>query len=51
MEFRQGFPDELDPPVAAPGQGLQDVAVEDEGAPHPARRLQRVVEGGVVVIA
>ena len=30
-------------------QRVEDVAVEDEGAPHLARRLQRVVQGGMVV--
>ena len=39
--------DELDPPVGA-RQRVEEGAVEDEGAPDPARRPQGVVQRGVV---
>jgi putative transcriptional regulator len=44
----QAVADELHAPVGA-RQRVEDVAVEDEGAPHLARRAQRVVQRGVVV--
>jgi hypothetical protein len=45
---REARVDELDAPVGARGQRIEDLAVEDEGAVHPRRRAQRVVEAGVV---
>jgi hypothetical protein len=44
----QAVADELHAPVG-PGQGFQDRAVEDKGAPHLPRCPQRMVQGGVVV--
>ena len=44
----QAVADEFHAPVL-PRKRIKDVAVEDEGAPHLARRAQRVVQGGMVV--
>lgn len=43
--------DELDPPISATRQPIENVGIEDEGAKHPPRPLQGSVQGGMVVIA
>jgi hypothetical protein len=48
VHAHQAVADELHAPVGA-RQRVEDVAVEDEGAPHLARGAQRVVQRGVVV--
>ena len=48
VERLQAGVDEVDPAIDA-RQGVEDVAVEDEDAPDPPGRRQRVVKSGVVV--
>jgi hypothetical protein len=50
VDFLDGAQDELDAPVAT-RQRIEDGAVEDEHAVHPAVRIQGVVQGGVVLHA
>ena len=48
IERLDTLPDELDASIG-PGQGVQDLPVEDEGAPDFARRLQRMEERRLVL--
>ena len=47
VEFDDAGVDELDPAVCT-GQRIEDLGVEDEHAPDPARGAQRVVQRGVI---
>ncbi len=51
VELGHRVPDELDAPVGAGGQRVEDLGVEAERAVDTAVRFQRVVQGGVVVVA
>ena len=50
IEVDKGVADELHPPVRA-GQGIEDLAVENEGAVNPPAGVQRERQGCVVVDA
>jgi DNA photolyase len=51
VELPDRVPDELDAPVRARGERVEDLGVEAERAVDAPRLLQRVVQGGVVVVA
>ena len=51
IQRRDAGMDELNAPVAARGQGIQDVGIEHESAVHALEAAQCVVQGGVVVAA
>jgi hypothetical protein len=48
LELAHALPDELDAPVAAAGQKIEYLGVEDESAVHCTMRAQRGVQCGVV---
>ena len=51
VQLQHAGVDELNPPVAARGQGIQDVGIKDKGAIHPGKTAQCVVEGAMVIAA
>ena len=51
VQLQHAGVDELNPPVAARGQGIQDVGIKDKCAIHPGKTAQCVVEGAMVIAA